>query len=113
MVDVAVRVSVINVKKETRLRVFIKVFDFFHVPIYVVHRLAGEGYGHQLLLVFVWRFPLPCNDKVRRSTGGNLAHATQVMMTLIIGVIIGLAFAWQIGEPASSCVLITATSASI
>ncbi|CAM9784749.1 unnamed protein product, partial [Ectocarpus sp. 12 AP-2014] len=34
---------------------------------------------------------------VRKATGGNVAHATQLMMTLTVGTLIGLAFAWQIG----------------
>ncbi|CAN0564892.1 unnamed protein product, partial [Ectocarpus sp. 12 AP-2014] len=34
---------------------------------------------------------------VRRSTGSNVAHSTQLMMTLTIGTVIGLVFAWQIG----------------
>lgn len=34
---------------------------------------------------------------VRRATGTNLAHATQLSMTLIVGTVIGLAFSWQIG----------------
>ncbi len=36
--------------------------------------------------------------QVRRATGGNLAHTTQVLCTLVIGTVIGLFFAWQIGE---------------
>eukprot|EP00904_Undaria_pinnatifida_P011955 jgi/Undpi1/7890/HiC_scaffold_24.g10362.m1 len=34
---------------------------------------------------------------VRRATGTNLAHTTQLMMTLVVGTVIGLAFSWQIG----------------
>ncbi|CAM9703395.1 unnamed protein product, partial [Scytosiphon promiscuus] len=34
---------------------------------------------------------------VRRSTGSSVAHATQMAMTLTIGAVIGLVFAWQIG----------------
>ncbi|CAM9424479.1 unnamed protein product [Ascophyllum nodosum] len=34
---------------------------------------------------------------VRKATGTNLAHMTQLFMTLVLGTIIGLAFAWQIG----------------
>ncbi|CBJ28571.1 conserved unknown protein [Ectocarpus siliculosus] len=34
---------------------------------------------------------------VRRSTGSNVAHSTQLIMTLTIGTVIGLVFAWQIG----------------
>ncbi|CAM9424622.1 unnamed protein product [Ascophyllum nodosum] len=34
---------------------------------------------------------------VRNATGTNLAHMTQLFMTLVLGTIIGLAFAWQIG----------------
>ena len=36
--------------------------------------------------------------QVRRATGTNLAHTTQLMMTLVVGTVIGLAFSWQIGE---------------
>ena len=36
--------------------------------------------------------------QVRRSTGGNLAHTTQLLCTITIGTVIGLFFAWQIGE---------------
>lgn len=31
-----------------------------------------------------------------------MAHATQLFMTLMIGTIIGLAFAWQIGKYATA-----------
>ncbi|CAM9323517.1 unnamed protein product [Pylaiella littoralis] len=34
---------------------------------------------------------------VRRSTGSSVAHTVQLVMTLSIGIIIGMAFAWQIG----------------
>ncbi|CAN0375180.1 unnamed protein product [Ectocarpus sp. 8 AP-2014] len=36
--------------------------------------------------------------QVRRSTGSSVAHSTQLMMTLTIGTVIGLVFAWQIGK---------------
>ncbi|CAM9485529.1 unnamed protein product [Discosporangium mesarthrocarpum] len=36
-------------------------------------------------------------SKVRDATGTNLAHKTQLVMTLTTGTIIGMAFSWQIG----------------
>lgn len=35
---------------------------------------------------------------MRKATGANLAHMTQLFMTLVLGTEIGLAFSWQIGE---------------
>lgn len=41
----------------------------------------------------------PCKLlQVRKATGANLAHSTQLLMSLVVGVVIGLIFAWQIGE---------------
>lgn len=36
--------------------------------------------------------------QVRKATGSNVAHGTHIVMTLAVGVLIGLAFAWQIGK---------------
>lgn len=47
--------------------------------------------------------PFPMRQ-VRKATGSNLSHSTQLFMTLLVGTIIGLAFAWQIGQfPGSAC----------
>lgn len=35
--------------------------------------------------------------QVRKAAGSNLAHATYLFMTLVLGTVLGLAFAWQIG----------------
>lgn len=35
-----------------------------------------------------------------------MAHATQLFMTLMIGTIIGLAFAWQIGKYATATMVV-------
>lgn len=37
-------------------------------------------------------------EQVRKATGTNMAHTTQLIMTLLVGNAIGLGFSWQIGE---------------
>eukprot|EP00752_Nemacystus_decipiens_P011582 g10286.t1 len=36
-------------------------------------------------------------SSAKKATGSNVAHGTQLTMTLAVGVLIGLGFAWQIG----------------
>lgn len=49
------------------------------------------------LTIFSAVLPVYGTRQVRKATGTNLAHMTQLFMTLVLGTVIGLAFSWQIG----------------
>ncbi|CAM9148636.1 unnamed protein product [Choristocarpus tenellus] len=52
-------------------------------------------------------------SKVRSATGTNLAHKTQLMVTLCLGTILGMAFAWQIGLLAVALIPLIASAGII